>query len=260
MNDLGLPDDILQFVNYPTRFDCRETPRPARGRRASRFRGSKTYAWRLWDYWERHLDPDLFVDRSLRGARRRQGGAGHRRLVGHRQGGRVQDRRRPARSPSSSRATRPSSRRRATKRRDGLDAASPTPPTSPIPDQCDALIAQVIAEHGGVDILVNNAGRSIRRGIENSLRPLSRLRAHDAAQLFRRAAGHHGLPAEHGAAQARPRHQYLVDRRADQRAALLGLCRVEGRARRLDALRGFRIPRPRRRISRPSTCRWCARR
>src|SRR5205814_9296404 len=25
MKDLGLPEDILTFVNYPTRFDCRET-------------------------------------------------------------------------------------------------------------------------------------------------------------------------------------------------------------------------------------------
>jgi nucleoside-diphosphate-sugar epimerase len=25
------------------------------------------YAWRLWDYWERHLDPDLFIDRTLKG-------------------------------------------------------------------------------------------------------------------------------------------------------------------------------------------------
>ena len=27
----------------------------------------ETYAWRLWDYWERHLDPALFVDHSLKG-------------------------------------------------------------------------------------------------------------------------------------------------------------------------------------------------
>ena len=27
----------------------------------------ETYAWRLWDYWERHLDPDLFIDRTLKG-------------------------------------------------------------------------------------------------------------------------------------------------------------------------------------------------
>jgi short-subunit dehydrogenase len=32
-------------------------------------------------------------------------------------------------------------------------------------DAIDALVADVIAEHGGVDILVNNAGRSIRRSL-----------------------------------------------------------------------------------------------
>ena len=25
------------------------------------------YAWRIWDYWERHLDPELFIDRTLKG-------------------------------------------------------------------------------------------------------------------------------------------------------------------------------------------------
>ena len=35
MKDLGLPDDMLTFVNYPTRFDCRETRRRAEGHRAS---------------------------------------------------------------------------------------------------------------------------------------------------------------------------------------------------------------------------------
>ncbi len=33
---------------------------------------------------------------------------------------------------------------------------------------CDALVARVLAEHGGCDYLVNNAGRSIRRGVLNS--------------------------------------------------------------------------------------------
>ena len=67
MKELGLPDDIFMFVNYPTRFDSRETQkllRPA-GITVPNF---EDYAWRLWDYWERHLDPSLFVDRSLRGA------------------------------------------------------------------------------------------------------------------------------------------------------------------------------------------------
>ena len=66
MKDLGLPEDMLTFVNYPTRFDCRQTLAALKG---SGIACPKLpdYAWRLWDYWERHLDPDLFIDRSLRG-------------------------------------------------------------------------------------------------------------------------------------------------------------------------------------------------
>ncbi len=33
MKDLGLPEDILTFVNYPTRFDCRETLAALKGTR-----------------------------------------------------------------------------------------------------------------------------------------------------------------------------------------------------------------------------------
>jgi thioester reductase-like protein len=66
MKDLGLPDDILDFVNYPTRFDCRETQRALKGSGIA-VPPLDSYAWRLWDYWERHLDPDLFIDRTLRG-------------------------------------------------------------------------------------------------------------------------------------------------------------------------------------------------
>jgi len=66
MKDLGLPDDILDFINYPTRFDCRETQRALKGTGIA-VPPLDSYAWRLWDYWERHLDPDLFIDRTLRG-------------------------------------------------------------------------------------------------------------------------------------------------------------------------------------------------
>ena len=56
--------------------------------------------------------------------------------------------------------------------------------------------ATSLKEHGGVDFLINNAGRSIRRSIEPVLRPLPRLRAHDAAQLLRLPAPDHGLAAD----------------------------------------------------------------
>jgi len=66
LNDLGIPRDVFQFVNWPTRYDNREAAKALKG---SGIEVPKldTYAWRLWDYWERHLDPDLFIDRTLAG-------------------------------------------------------------------------------------------------------------------------------------------------------------------------------------------------
>jgi len=66
MKDLGLPPDVMKFVNYPTKFDNRETEKALKGSGIMVPR-LDDYAWRLWDYWERHLDPELFIDRSLRG-------------------------------------------------------------------------------------------------------------------------------------------------------------------------------------------------
>ena len=66
MKDLGLPEGVLAFFNYPTRFDNRGAAAildPA----GIAVPPIEDYAWRLWDHWERHLDPDLFIDRSLRG-------------------------------------------------------------------------------------------------------------------------------------------------------------------------------------------------
>ena len=64
--DLGLPKDVFRLISYPTRFDSRETQRVLKGT-GIEVPPLHSYAWRLWDYWERHLDPELFIDRSLRG-------------------------------------------------------------------------------------------------------------------------------------------------------------------------------------------------
>ena len=66
IKDLGVPEDMFTFINYPTRFDCRETLAALKGS-GIECPNLRDYAWRLWDYWERHLDPALFVDRSLKG-------------------------------------------------------------------------------------------------------------------------------------------------------------------------------------------------
>jgi len=166
MKELGLPDGILQFLNYPTRFDCREAQRllqPA-GIRVPRF---EDYAWRLWDYWERHLDPDLHIDRSLRARVNDHtvlitgGSSGIGKAAAFKIAGAGATTIIVARDAEKLAATQKEAAAR------GLsliayraDIADPT--------QCEMLIKKVIAEHGGVDILINNAGRSIRRGIEHS--------------------------------------------------------------------------------------------
>ena len=111
------------------------------------------------------------------------------------------------------------------------------------PESVDALLERVLAEHPQIDILVNNAGRSIRRSIA-----LSYDRFHD----FERTMQLNylgtirlimGAAARHARAPLGPRHQHLLDRRADQPAAVLGLRRVEVGTRCLDAGGQLRVHR-----------------
>ena len=166
LKDLGLPDDIFRFVNYPTRFDCRETTRALKGTGIAVPR-LEDYAWRLWDYWERHLDPDLFVDRSLRGQvegrvvlvtgassgigkatawKLAEAGA-HVVTIAHDK----------EQLDETVREFEAAGLKLHAYFGDLADMAS-----------AEAVTGQVLADHGVVDILVNNAGRSIRRAIENS--------------------------------------------------------------------------------------------
>jgi NAD(P)-dependent dehydrogenase (short-subunit alcohol dehydrogenase family) len=178
MKELGLPDDIFMFVNYPTRFESRETQkllRPA-GITVPPF---EDYAWRLWDYWERHLDPALFVDRSLRGAV-----AGKRVLVtgGSAGIGKAIAQRLAQAGAKTLIVARDQEKLDLTREEfsvQGLEAETYSADISD-PDACEALIERIKGEHGGIDILINNAGRSIRRAIENSYD-----RPHDLERLMR---------------------------------------------------------------------------
>ena len=166
MTDLGVPEGLLTFVNYPTRFDCRETLAALKGSGIT-CPNLNDYAWRLWDYWERHLDPDLFIDRSLRGA---VGGkvvlitggssgiglatahkfaeAGANVLICGRDPGKLDEACKQARAK-------------------GYGFTAYAVDIADMAD-CDRFIAGLIAAHGGVDFLINNAGRSIRRAVEAS--------------------------------------------------------------------------------------------
>ncbi len=69
LSDFGIPRSVLIYVNYPTHFDSRQTQTALEGTGIS-VPPLEAYAGKLWDYWERHLDPDLFRDKTLLGAAR----------------------------------------------------------------------------------------------------------------------------------------------------------------------------------------------
>ena len=166
LSDLGIPKDMFAFVNYPTRFDNREAAKALKGSGIEVPRLAD-YAWRLWDYWERHLDPDLFIDRSLAGKVRGKvvvvtgGTSGIGEATAYKlaeAGARVVV---VARDPEKAGPVLDRIRK------EGGDATFISCDLSSIED-CDKLVAAVLKKFGGVDFLVNNAGRSIRRGIASS--------------------------------------------------------------------------------------------
>jgi len=166
MNDLGLPPDMMKFVNYPTKFDNRETERALKGSGIILPR-LDDYAWRLWDYWERNLDPELFIDRSLRGHVRGKvvvvtgasSGIGHATAIMMARAG--------ARVILVARGL-----DKLAESLDEIETMGGKAWSYPCDisdlDACDALIDKIIEDHGEIDILVNNAGRSIRRAIAQS--------------------------------------------------------------------------------------------
>jgi NAD(P)-dependent dehydrogenase (short-subunit alcohol dehydrogenase family) len=166
LHDLGLPPEVLKFINYPTKFDCRETERALKGSGIS-VPPLDGYAWRLWDYWERHLDPDLFIDRSLRGHVKDKvvvvtggsSGIGHATAVMMARAGAhvaivARDKDKMARIVNEIRS-------------EGGKAWSFSADLTEI-NACDRVIEEIEREVGDIEILVNNAGRSIRRSIASS--------------------------------------------------------------------------------------------
>ncbi|HEY1327060.1 MAG TPA: SDR family oxidoreductase [Casimicrobiaceae bacterium] len=167
LTDLGIPRDVFPFVNWPTRYDNREATKALKGSGIA-VPDLESYAWVLWDYWERHLDPDLFVDRSLEGRVRGKVVV----VTGASSGiGRATALRLAEAGAKVILVARGEEKLVATKAEINALGGTAFIQTADISDMasCDALVARVLKEHGGCDFLVNNAGRSIRRSIVNSL-------------------------------------------------------------------------------------------
>jgi NAD(P)-dependent dehydrogenase (short-subunit alcohol dehydrogenase family) len=164
--DLGIPRSVLVYINYPTDFDSTKTQEALEGTGIS-VPPLPSYADKLWDYWERNLDPDLFKDRSLSGA---IGGkvvlitgasSGIGKAAAVRCGEAGAEVLLVARTPEKLEET------KAEVEEAGGTAHIYQCDLSDL-DDVERMAKEVLDQHERVDILVNNAGRSIRRSIENS--------------------------------------------------------------------------------------------
>ena len=200
--DFGIPRSVLVYVNYPTQFDSRQTEMALSGTDIT-VPPLEAYAGKLWDYWERHLDPDLFRDRTLMGAARGRLG-----LIGGiaqvieqqipdelmRLGRRLQGsislekavRGRVVMVTGASSGIGKSAALKIAAAGGTVLLVARTPEKLEQtkeqieaeggvayihradlsdPEDIDRMADEALAQHGHVDILINNAGRSIRRSI-----------------------------------------------------------------------------------------------
>jgi NAD(P)-dependent dehydrogenase (short-subunit alcohol dehydrogenase family) len=166
LHDFGIPKDVFQFINWPTRYDNRETVKALKGSGIS-VPALESYAPRLWDYWERNLDPDLFIDRTLSGRVKDKVIL----ITGASSGiGRATAVKMGAAGAKVILVARGEEKLVETKKEIDDAGGRCWMYTADVSDlkSCDALVARVLKDHGRCDFLVNNAGRSIRRGVINS--------------------------------------------------------------------------------------------
>jgi short-subunit dehydrogenase len=163
LGQLGIPASMLSYVNYPTRFDSSNTQAALKGSGIS-VPPLETYADRVWDYWERTLDPDLFKDRSLSAAVR-----GKVVLITGASSGIGKAAAVKAADAGATVLLVARSVEKLEETKHEIEAAGGVAHIH----RCDMadiedierMAEEVLAYHGQVDILVNNAGRSIRRSI-----------------------------------------------------------------------------------------------
>ena len=164
LRDLGIPEEVLAHMELKPRFDTRESGRALAGTALERPPALSDYAGRLWDYWERDMEPRVGAKRTLREALEGKhvlitgasSGIGRSAALKVAEAGGV-----PllvARNVDKLEDTRAE-----------IVAAGGTAYVyaADIADMesVEALIERVLADHRHVDMLVNNAGRSIRRSI-----------------------------------------------------------------------------------------------
>lgn len=166
LNDFGVPESAVEFINYPTRFDSRETERVLKGS-GIECPNLETYSAPIWDFWERNLDPDLYKDRTLRGTVEGKVCV----ITGATSGIGLATARKLAEAGAitciAARTKETLDEVKYELEQAGGDVHAYQCDFANMED-CDRFVAEVLKDHDHVDYLVNNAGRSIRRSINLS--------------------------------------------------------------------------------------------
>src|SRR6478672_4085160 len=161
--ELGIPREVLHYVNYPTRFDSTKTQEALAGS-GIEVPPLSTYAQTLWEYWERTYSPDRRKDRAL--ARAIKGKTVM--ITGASSGiGRATALRVGAAGGKVILVARGMEKLEQTKLEIEDVGGVAFVHRCDLSDMHDIerMAKEVLQEHGRVDVLVNNAGRSIRRSI-----------------------------------------------------------------------------------------------
>jgi NAD(P)-dependent dehydrogenase (short-subunit alcohol dehydrogenase family) len=176
--DIGIPDAAIEHVALKPRFDGRDTQRALKGT-GIEVPPLASYAEKLWDYWERNLDPDLFKDRSFTGAVNGKTVV----ITGASSGiGKAAALKIAAAGGIPLLVARTIEKLEEVKAE--IEAAGGTAYVYSADlsdyDSIDDVAQRIFSDHASVDVLVNNAGRSIRRSVA-----LSYDRFHDYERTIR---------------------------------------------------------------------------
>jgi len=166
LNDFGIPDSAMEFINYPTRFDARETERVLKDSGIEVPRLS-SYAPVIWDFWERSLDPDLYKDRTLKGTVEGKVCVvtGATSGIGLATAHMLADAGAVLCIAARTQETLDEVKHELEVKGANVHAYRCDFANT---DDCDVFVNNVLKDHGHVDYLVNNAGRSIRRSVNLS--------------------------------------------------------------------------------------------
>jgi NAD(P)-dependent dehydrogenase (short-subunit alcohol dehydrogenase family) len=164
LRELQIPEEVIGHMELVPRFDSHATQLALAGSGLEQPPPLHTYAGRLWDYWEREMDPNLSRDRTLEEAV-----SGRRVLITGASSGIGRSAALKLAAAGGIPLLVARNVEKLEEVRAEIVAAGGTAFVYAADmsdmESVDGLVERVLSDHGSVEMLVNNAGRSIRRSI-----------------------------------------------------------------------------------------------